>query len=162
MTATGCGLLPGLPGLPGRSPTPAPAGLSEPLAFHQVTEVRPAPCPSAGSDRTYPDPGDPQTCLRLGPTRLTVDRTEQVKAETDPGGHWMILVTLPSDASADLAEVTGELAGEQDPKNRLAMIIGEELISAPMVQQKIPGGQLQIVGSFTREQAEELVKRLGG
>ncbi|MFC7622619.1 hypothetical protein [Microlunatus sp. GCM10028923] len=159
MTVTGCGLL---PGWPGRSPTPTPAGLSEPLAFHQVTELRPAPCASAGSDRTYPEPDNPRSCLRLGPSRLTVERLEQVKVETDSGGNWMILITLPADAADTLAEVTADLAAEPDPKNRMAMIIGEELISAPMVQQEIPGGQLQLAGNFTRADADALARRLGG
>ncbi|GAB3738814.1 SecDF P1 head subdomain-containing protein [Microlunatus parietis] len=157
MAATGCGLLPRLPG-----PSPTPAGLTEPLAFHQVTEYRPAPCASAGSDRTYPEPDNPQACLRLGPSRLTVHRLEQVRAEADQSGHWMILITLPADAADTLTEVTADLAAEHDPRNRMAMIIGEELISAPMVQQEISGGQLQLAGTFTREQADALVRRLGG
>lgn len=159
MTATGCGLL---PRVPEPSPSPTSAGLAEPLAFHQVTELRPAPCASAGADRTYPDPGDPQSCLLLGPSRLTVDRLEQVTAETDQSGNLVILIVLPAGAASSLADVTGELAGETDPKNRLAMIVGQELISAPMVQQAIEGGKLQLAGNFTREQVDDLVRRLGG
>lgn len=159
LSSASCGLL---PTPPGSTPAPSPRALAEPLAFHQVTEVRPAPCPAQGQPLLLPDPNDPQSCLLLGPSRLTVTELEQVGIEPAQSGYWMVLITFrPADADTVTA-LTTELSGEQDPANRMAMIIGEELIMAPAVQDPIPGGKLQLVGSFTREEVDALVQRLGG
>src|SRR5690606_24988339 len=72
---TSCGSIPS-------GPKPSPDGPAEPLAFHQVTEIRPTPCPS-GPDLTYVDPNEQQSCLVLGPSRLTITRLERVDVEQD-------------------------------------------------------------------------------
>lgn len=54
------------------------------------------------------------------------------------------------------------MAAQQDPANRLAMIIGEELIMAASVLEPLTTGELQIAGGFTRDEAEALAVRLGG
>jgi preprotein translocase subunit SecD len=155
MITAGCGLIPTLP-------APTPRGLSEPLAFHQVIETTAAPCPSAGHGRVVPDPNDPQTCLVLGPSRLTVDRLEQVRVETDQAGQSVVQFRLPPEAVDQLAALTAELTDRPDPTNRMALILGPELIMAPAVQGAITDGEVQIAGNFTRGEADALSKRLGG
>ena len=156
LLTAGCGLIPSLP-----QPTPKPKGLAAPLAFHQVTETRPAPCPS-GQDPAFLDPNDPQSCLVLGPSRLTVAQLERVSVESDQTGQWVVQIKLPADATDGLAALTTELAGEQEPANRMAMIIDQELIMAATVQGPIPNGELQLAGNFTQDEAGALLKKLGG
>ncbi|HLT61031.1 MAG TPA: hypothetical protein VK020_07545 [Microlunatus sp.] len=151
---TSCGSIPS-------GPKPSPDGPAEPLAFHQVTEIRPTPCPS-GPDLTYVDPNEQQSCLVLGPSRLTITRLERVDVEQDQSGQWVVQLTVPADAADDLAALTTELAAKEAPENRLAMILGAELITAATVQGPITGGELQLAGRFTREQAEDVRRRLGG
>jgi len=49
---------------------------------------------------------------------------------------------------------------ENNVGNRIAIFVGGELISAPVVNQKIAGGQAQITGNFTVEEAQELARDL--
>ena len=61
-----------------------------------------------------------------------------------------------NDEGGDLfAELTGN-----NVNKRIAIFVGGELISAPNVQQKISGGQAQITGQFTNEEAKTLARDL--
>jgi SecD/SecF fusion protein len=61
-----------------------------------------------------------------------------------------------NDEGGDLfAELTGN-----NINKRIAIFVGGELISAPNVQQKIVGGQAQITGQFTNEEAQTLARDL--
>jgi preprotein translocase subunit SecD len=45
---------------------------------------------------------------------------------------------------------------EQNVKKRLAIVLDNWVYSAPVIQERIPGGQAQITGSFTPEEAHDL------
>lgn len=131
---------------------------TEPLRFHQVTETTAPPCTG---DLRYPDPSIASQCVRLGQSRLEVTELRSVEA-TNSGVDWVVVITLPDEAASTLADLTGELATQPDPQNRLALVLGDDLIAAPMVTDRIEGGTLQINGIFTQREAEDLAGRLGG
>lgn len=59
--------------------------------------------------------------------------------------------------------LTGRIAGQTDPRNRLALVLGgDDLVTALQVAAPIAGGTVPISGNFTQQQAQELVGRLGG
>jgi len=68
-----------------------------------------------------------------------------------------VLVTLSFDEEGSLLF---ENLTEQNIGKQLAIYLDGLPISAPVVQQKITGGQAQISGNFTLEEARDLVRRL--
>lgn len=61
-----------------------------------------------------------------------------------------------TDEGADLFEQLTE----ENVDKRIAIFVGGVLVSAPTVQQKIAGGNAQITGNFTLEEAQELARDL--
>jgi SecD/SecF fusion protein len=70
-------------------------------------------------------------------------------------GEPQIDFTLNSEAAKRFGEVTRENVGRQ-----LAVVLDGELYSAPVIQSPIEGGNVQITGQFTIEQAQELANVL--
>lgn len=131
---------------------------TEPLRFHQVLEMSQGSCTG---DLQFNDPSVDSQCLRVGPSRLELNELKAVEV-SQSNGEWTVLLVVPDDAVGPLADLTGELATQSDPRNRLALVLGDDLITAPAVADRIEGGTLQLAGNFTQAEAQELVKRLGG
>lgn len=66
-----------------------------------------------------------------------------------------ILIELTKDGAKKFSEATEKSIGKS-----LAIIVNGEIVSAPYVNEKIPGGKLQISGNFTLEQANRIKKEL--
>lgn len=148
------GLLLGACGSPFSTLTPR-----EPVTLHQVTGAHTPICFSG----ELPDPSGGE-CLQLAGSRLTVSELRELKVEQgDSGNGWVVRLTLTDPDARLFGDLTGELAGQQPPRNRLAIVLnGTDLIAAPMVVEAITGGQLQLSGSWTKAEAEALAQRLGG
>ncbi|TSC72269.1 MAG: protein-export membrane protein SecD [Parcubacteria group bacterium Gr01-1014_70] len=67
----------------------------------------------------------------------------------------MVTLTFDEEGARLFEELTGSNVGKQ-----IAIYLDGFPISAPVVQQKIVGGQAQITGNFTRNEAVQLVRRL--
>jgi preprotein translocase subunit SecD len=59
------------------------------------------------------------------------------------------------DLNSTGTEIFGEITG-QNVHRRLAIILDDTVYSAPVIQEPIPGGHVQITGNFTYEDAHEL------
>ena len=70
-------------------------------------------------------------------------------------GEPQIDFTLTDDGAKKFAKTTREYVG-----HRMAIILDNDLYSAPNINQPIEGGNAQITGSFTPEQAQELANVL--
>ncbi|WP_430867187.1 SecDF P1 head subdomain-containing protein [Demequina aurantiaca] len=68
-----------------------------------------------------------------------------------------VLVTLDSAGAAAFEELTGEVSGLQEPRNRVAIVVDGKVLSAPTVMSAISGGQVQIVGVVEDPSLEALV-----
>ncbi|MFI0733189.1 SecDF P1 head subdomain-containing protein [Streptomyces sp. NPDC021225] len=147
-----------------------------PLLLLPVTRADPSPCPSGATD-AYTDPPTEQTgatgqaeqagqsCLHVDPDAgMTVRRTKSVKASLDQqySQGFIVDIDLDSADAARFGELTGKVARRQSPRNRIAMVRGGKLLSAPSVASAITGGKVQISGSFDRDKAEQLARDLGG
>lgn len=73
-----------------------------------------------------------------------------------PSGQMAIQIRFNDDAAKKFAEITRDNIGR-----RLAMVVNGEVVSASAIQTSIIDGAAQISGSFTREEAEKLVKTMG-
>ncbi|MFJ4803131.1 MULTISPECIES: protein translocase subunit SecD [Streptomyces] len=98
----------------------------------------------------------------LGPAG--VDGTEVKKAQavfdTQGASGWQVQMTFNSTGAKKFADITGELAKNQAPQNEFGIVLDGEVVSSPYVSQAITGGQAEISGSFTQQDAQSLANML--
>ncbi|MEW2621908.1 protein translocase subunit SecD [Streptomyces sp. NPDC048106] len=98
----------------------------------------------------------------LGPA--AVDGTEVKKAQavfdTQGASGWQVQMTFTSKGAKKFADITGQLAKNQTPQNEFGIVLDGEVVSSPYVSQAITGGQAEISGSFTQQDAQSLANML--
>ncbi|MEU0971425.1 protein translocase subunit SecD [Streptomyces sp. NPDC005917] len=98
----------------------------------------------------------------LGPA--AVDGTEVKKAQavfdTQGASGWQVQMNFNSSGAKKFAGITAELAKNQQPQNEFGIVLDGEVVSSPYVSQSITGGQAEISGSFTQEEAQSLANML--
>lgn len=82
---------------------------------------------------------------------------KSAKADQDARGNQVISIDLTNAGAREFAEVTRQNVGR-----RLAIIINGQLCEAPMIRAVIPGGKVQIGGSFSKHEAQELAGKFNG
>jgi preprotein translocase subunit SecD len=98
-------------------------------------------------------------------SELTGERLKTARyGPTQQGDNWRVLLEFDNQGGLMFAELTKKIAGTGRP---LGIFLDGKLISAPSVgadyaQTGIMGGQVEISGSFTLEQAKELALQLEG
>jgi len=75
----------------------------------------------------------------------------------DRFGDVTVSLTFNSQGAVDFERITGE-----NVRKRLAIVFDGEVLSAPVIQERISGGQAQITGNFTMEEASKLAGFLRG
>jgi preprotein translocase subunit SecD len=102
-----------------------------------------------------------ETKYVLGPVEITGDAIDSAAAVYDPGTGgavgtgWRIEFDLTGEGGDVFADVTTRLVGRQ-----LAIVVDQEVISAPTVDSAITGGTGVITGSFTEARAKDLATQL--
>jgi SecD/SecF fusion protein len=127
--------------------------------------------PPAGSEDRLIDDEDGRP-IRIGPATLTGEGVKNAAAEVDPQGlgQWSVSIAFAGSGDDKWAKLTGDAAcaGPDDPKRRVAIVLDDQVISSPGVQQDVAcdvgivGGSTQIVGSFTAEEAKDLAALIKG
>ncbi|MBE0556996.1 MAG: protein translocase subunit SecD, partial [Proteobacteria bacterium] len=83
---------------------------------------------------------------------LTGDALENAKVQIgDRFGEPHVSIKFNAQGAKDFDRITGE-----NVKKRLAIVLDGTVHSAPVIQERISGGQAQITGSFTMEEATDL------
>ncbi|MDA8124798.1 MAG: protein translocase subunit SecD [Deltaproteobacteria bacterium] len=83
---------------------------------------------------------------------LTGEGLESAKVQiSDRFGEPNVSIKFNAQGAKDFDRITGE-----NVKKRLAIILDGVVHSAPVIQERISGGQAQITGSFTMEEATDL------
>ncbi|MGA9160851.1 MAG: protein translocase subunit SecD [Actinomycetota bacterium] len=104
---------------------------------------------------------DDATRYQLGPVEITGEAIDKATAvynagsSTSVGQGWEIRFDLTGDGSGKFADVTTRLQGRQ-----LAIVVDDQVISAPTVQSPITNGTGVITGSFTEARAKDLATQL--
>ncbi|GII65444.1 protein translocase subunit SecD [Sphaerisporangium krabiense] len=75
-------------------------------------------------------------------------------------GEWIVQVNFKSAGASQFAKITGQITSAPQPRNQLAMVLDGVVISAPVIEEPIPGGQARISGSFTQKTADDLANQL--
>ncbi|QFU93407.1 hypothetical protein [Amycolatopsis sp. YIM 10] len=139
------------------------AACSEPVSG----QAAPAPVFAAGTpvELRVVTPGGGTTLTdkqgatyEVGPVVLVLDHFTKVEAVFRPeGGGFVVGVSLPADLGEKFGKLTEENVGKQ-----VAMVANGQVLSAPTINSPIPGGDIEITGNFTRDEAEALAASLGG
>jgi len=104
---------------------------------------------------------DGGTHYQLGPVEITGDAIDKASAvynagsSTAVGQGWQIQFGLTGEGSGIFSDVTTRLQGRQ-----LAIVVDDQVISAPTVQSPITNGSGVITGSFTEARAKDLATQL--
>ena len=113
--------------------------------------------------REFPDPAT-ETVLcdtadakyRLRPVAINATGLRNATVDSDTlNGGWKIILDFTGDGSATWAELTGA-----NVNNQVAMVLGDEVLSAPTIMSAITAGTTEISGRFTQTEARELVSRI--
>ena len=105
-------------------------------------------------------------CVTLNDERLCLDgrhrvllasHVESAQVSNDPQIPELIVIRMhfSSAAAEEFGDLTASNVGQ-----RLALVIDGSVVTAPVVNEPIGGGELQISGGLTREQANAIVEGL--
>jgi preprotein translocase subunit SecD len=104
---------------------------------------------------------DDATKYQLGPVEITGDAIDKATAvynagsSTSVGQGWEIRFDLTNQGSDTFSDVTTRLVQKQ-----LAIVVDDQVISAPTVQDPITNGSGVITGNFTERRAKDLATQL--
>ncbi|MEV6871782.1 precorrin-3B C(17)-methyltransferase [Amycolatopsis sp. NPDC051128] len=94
----------------------------------------------------------------LGPGFLSGADVSRVAVQGDPqSGSFVVVVTFTPEGSRKWAEWTGQNVGKQ-----VAMVLKSRVLTAPTVQSAITGGETQITGRYTQDEARQLARDIAG
>ncbi|WP_199924623.1 protein translocase subunit SecD [Streptomyces sp. WM6386] len=98
----------------------------------------------------------------LGPAAVAGTEVKKAQAiyDTQTAAGWQVTMDFDKSGAKKFADITGQLAQNQLPQNEFGIVLDGEVVSSPTVSQSITGGQAQISGSFTQEEAQSLANML--
>ncbi|MGI5350429.1 SecDF P1 head subdomain-containing protein [Streptomyces sp. CA-250714] len=143
--------------------TPAPGEVQQDLRLALVEQSASGECTNKLPPPTFYSQ-DLKSCYRISTDaeeRMSVKQLRQVRTEFGETSGWMIQASFQDQDAKRFAALTGRAAQRQSPRNQVAIVLGDRLISAPAVTGSITGGQVQITGNFTEDSAKALAKELG-
>jgi preprotein translocase subunit SecD len=97
----------------------------------------------------------------LGPTLIEGNQlTTAVAGIPQNNVNWVVNLEFNPEGAAAFEQATRELSQKSEPQNRFAIVLDGVSISAPAVNEAIPGGRAEISGNFTQKSATELANVL--
>jgi preprotein translocase subunit SecD len=92
----------------------------------------------------------------LGPTLIEGNQlTKAVAGIPQNNVNWVVNLEFNSEGAAAFEQATREISQNSEPQNRFAIVLDGVAISAPSVNEPIPGGRAEISGNFTQKSATE-------
>ncbi|MFI7008619.1 protein translocase subunit SecD [Streptomyces sp. NPDC050145] len=145
-------------------------GRTAQLTVHAVTGT--ADKAAKDDRRTLRDPDGGGGFLRLAEPALSGDGVRDAEAVLDQQSMagWTVALDFRKDATAAWARLTGEAAcaPQGSPERRVAIVLDGRIVSAPGMNPSVPcrtgitGGDTQITGGFTQQQARDLAALVKG
>ncbi|GII95326.1 protein translocase subunit SecD [Sinosporangium siamense] len=164
------------------SPTPsaptAPVDQQDPLAGVDTTGIDPAVIQQfrdlkcEAKDRGQGLQDDPAkqiaACSKDGAARYILDKAAvtgtQINSASsglaDTTGEWIVQLDFKSQGANEWSKITTTAFNSQAPRNQVAMVLDGLVISAPVIQEPIPGGRAQISGGFNQQTSTDLANQL--
>lgn len=98
---------------------------------------------------------------RTGKAGLTGDVITDARADVSSNAKsYEISMSMNPEGAKKWRNITREASSDPKNKRRVAIVLDEYVISAPVVQVEIPNGQSSITGDFTMEEARDLASKL--
>jgi preprotein translocase subunit SecD len=130
------------------------------MTFHMVREVSPEDQaagripPGAMAVLPYPGISDRPEVVERRP-QFTGERLTNASPSTNQNGEYVLAFSLDGEGSSLFCRITQRHTGE-----RFAILLDNQVLTAPTINEPICGGGGQISGSFTAESASELAVML--
>ena len=145
-------------------------GTTAKLTIHEVlSEAQPDAEPSDEKNLVLPsDQGD---TLEIGPTVIQGEQISGASAvQRDQSVQWVVAIDFNGAGGSTWADITGTAACNPmgDPKRRIAIVLDNEIISSPEVNEGIGcdvgirGGATDITGDYTADSAKDLAALIEG
>jgi preprotein translocase subunit SecD len=97
----------------------------------------------------------------LGPTLIEGNQLTNANAGVPQNQvQWVVNLEFNAAAGQTFEQATTAISAKQPPQNQFAIVLDGTVISAPRVENPIPGGRAQIEGNFTQESATQLANVL--
>lgn len=147
-------------------PAAAPAARTKPsdptaVEFRRVLSAKAGTCPTPAPAGTACDAKGMR--YTLGKVELDGSKVTEVKTGIqENGGNWYVGLTLDSEGTKLFAQLTTALAKRTPPANQLAIVVHDQVVTAPSVMSPITAGKIEISGGYTRDSAEELATKITG
>ena len=116
------------------------------------------------------DPDQPLvTCDRDGTSRFVLGPAEvlgrQVRSaasaiDQQGAGGWFVTLNFDKEGTKKFGEITQRVVSLTAPQNQVAIVLDGLVVSAPRIVDAILGGQAQITGNFTQQEASDLANVL--
>ncbi|WP_037573908.1 protein translocase subunit SecDF [Sporocytophaga myxococcoides] len=98
---------------------------------------------------------------RTGKAGLTGDVITDARADVSSNAKsYEISMSMNPAGAKKWKQITREASSDPKNKRRVAIVLDDYVISAPVVQVEIPNGQSSITGDFTMEEARDLASKL--
>lgn len=145
-------------------------GTTAKLTIHEVlATAQPEAEPSKEGNLVLPsDQGD---TLEIGPTVIQGEQISGASAvQRDQSVEWVVAIDFNGEGGSTWADITGTAACNPigDPKRRIAIVLDNEIISSPEVNEGIGcdvgirGGATDITGDYTADSAKDLAALIEG
>lgn len=138
------------------------AELAKPYTLLDCTnpKVRPGGIPDNPDKYIVTCSPDGTQKFALQPAFIRGSMITNASANLGSGGSWTVDLTFNSEGSKKLAQISTELSKKQSPQNEFAIVLDGLVQSHPYFAEPILGGQAQITGQFTAQQAKDLAQLL--
>ncbi|MDV6013319.1 protein translocase subunit SecD [Haloechinothrix sp. LS1_15] len=130
---------------------------ADPLRGNDDPEL---PLVACSQDREPADLDDPDAIppskYVLGPVILEGERIDEAGSSIrQDGPGFQVNLSFDGEGTRTWAEITSEFAQHPEQK-RVAFVLDTQVVSAPSVDEPIPGGDTRITGNFGQREAQEL------
>ncbi|MQA85417.1 MAG: protein translocase subunit SecD [Streptosporangiales bacterium] len=89
-----------------------------------------------------------------------VDSAQAGLPQTGQAGGWLVQLNFDSTGTQRFGDITQRVVSMPEPRNQIAIELDSVVQSAPRINEPIPGGQAEITGDFTQQQASDLANVL--
>jgi preprotein translocase subunit SecD len=89
-----------------------------------------------------------------------VTNAQAALPQSGGGGTWIVNLTFDDAGAKALATVSTSLVSKQSPQNQFAIVLDGLVVESPFFQSAILGGQAEISGTFSVDQAKSLANVL--